>query len=94
MRGIAALGLGGLAAAAIVVAASGFVLHPTDSVAAKKGDRLSRVVQVACGTSTVSDTKSCDELARALVPNSGPVYATVASTEGTTTVLRRKRVSE
>lgn len=94
MRGIAALGLGGLAAAAIVVAASGFVLQPTSGIAAKKGDRLSRVVQVACGTSSLSDSKSCDELARALVPRSGPVYATVASTEGTTTVLRRMRVSE
>ncbi|WP_417769575.1 hypothetical protein [Stappia sp.] len=92
MRGIAALGLGGLAA--IAVAGVGFIMQPTDSIAAKKGDRLSRVVQIACGTSSLSDSKSCDALASALVPRSGPVYATTASTDGTTTVLRRVRVSE
>lgn len=95
MRGLAALGLGGLAAAAIAVAGAGFVLQPTDSIASKKGDRLSRTVQVACGSATMVDAaKGCDSLASAVDPQSGPVYATVATTEGATTVLRRVRISE
>ena len=59
MRGIAALGLGGLAAIAISVAVGGLTFGTADQInTAKKGDRMARTVQVACVAGTMQSAIS------------------------------------
>lgn len=96
MRGIAALGLGGLAAIAISVAVGGLTFGPGHQVnTAKKGDRMARTVQVACAGGTMQDAaQGCDELARGVDPASAPPWRTLAARDGNTTILTRTRVSE
>ena len=71
MRGIAFLSLGGLATAAAAVAVFGvgitvYSSSPIDVATVKKGDRLPRTVQVACGSETMVDTATgCADIARA-----------------------------
>jgi len=96
MRGIAALGLGGLAAIAISIAVSGLVFQPSETVlSANKGDRVARTVQVACAGGTMQDAaQGCAELARGVDPASAPPWRTLAARDGNTTILTRARVSE
>ncbi|MBC00311.1 MAG: hypothetical protein CML67_12295 [Rhodobacteraceae bacterium] len=100
MRGIAFLSLGGLATAAAAVAVFGvgitvYSSSPIDVATVKKGDRLPRTVQVACGSETMVDTATgCADIARALAPSESGSFRTTAITGGQTTVLVRTRVSE
>ena len=96
MRGIAALGLGGLAAIAISVAVGGLTFGTADQInTAKKGDRMARTVQVACVAGTMQDVApGCADLARSVDPASAPAWHTIATSDGATTVLSRARVSE
>jgi hypothetical protein len=96
MRGIAALGLGGLAAIAISIAVGSLTFGTADQInTAKKGDRMARTVQLACAAGTMQDTaQGCADLARSIDPASGPTWRTIASRDGNTTVLARTRVSE
>lgn len=96
MRGIAALGLGGLAAIAVSLAVGGLTFSPGHLVnTANKGDRMARTVQVACAGSTMQDAaQGCADLARSVDPASAPPWRTLAARDGTTTILTRTRVSE
>ncbi|MCC4245671.1 hypothetical protein [Stappia indica] len=96
MRGIAALGLGGLAAIAISVAIGGLNFGPGHQInTAQKGDRMARTVQVACAAGTMQDAaQGCADLARSIDPAAAPAWRTIATRDGTTTVLARSRVSE
>jgi len=94
----------GLAAAATVVAlaGAGFIVHSQSigpsapaTVSATKGDRLPRVVQVACDDTTLSDSRpGCADLARSVTPAGAPTFETVAVTRGHSTTLIRRPVAE
>jgi hypothetical protein len=100
MRGIAFLRLGGLATAVAAVAVFGVGItvysgSPIDVASIKKGDRLPRTVQVACGSGTMLDTAvGCADISSALSPPNSDAYRTTAITGAQTTVLVRTRVSE
>ena len=78
MRGIAFLSLGGLATAAAAVAVFGvgitvYSSSPIDVATVKKGDRLPRTVQVACGSETMVDTATgCGTSLSGLLSPPGP----------------------
>ena len=80
MRGIAFLSLGGLATAAAAVAVFGvgitvYSSSPIDVATVKKGDRLPRTVQVACGSETMVEVargfKQCTDRPVIIQSNAG-----------------------
>lgn len=90
------------AAAVVALAGAGFIVQSQSigpfapaTASATKGDRLPRVVQVACDDTTLSDSlPGCADLARSVAPAAVPTFETVAVTQGQSTILIRRPVAE
>ena len=84
-----------LLGAAIIVPSSLTFSDTQSTNLAAKGDRLSRVIQIACDASTVTDgAPSCSELTQSTTPSTGVLFQTDASTRGQTTILTRRPIPE